>query len=217
MNHLIFAIALSDPAALLKAWVRLLHLIGIVIGLGAATVLDLVILRFIISDKITDAHASLVEFCSKIVTAGLALLWLSGAAFLLHYYAFEPDKLGNEKVWAKIAIVGILTLNGYFIHVLILPLVRARVGYSLFEGLPLRPRVLLLTCGAVSATSWHVPLLLGAFPQLNFVVPATTILLAYAVILCGAVAITQVIAHVLLRSPPTSPVKVRDLRSHHAH
>jgi hypothetical protein len=120
-------------------------------------------------------------------------------------------------VWAKIGIVGVLTLNGYFIHALVLPLVRARVGYSLFEGLPVLHRSLLLIFGAVSVTSWYVPLLLGAVPQLNFVVPATTILMAYAVVLGAAIVITQMMAHTLLRTAAPSRATLGGLRSGASH
>jgi hypothetical protein len=219
MDQIITVFVSSDPAALLKTGIKFSHLIGLVVGLGAATVLDLVILRFITVGKIAPEHASVIEFCSKLVTAGLFVLWASGAAFLLHYYAFDPAKLGNEKVWAKIAIVGILTVNGYFIHNVVLPLVRGRIGYSLFEGLPVLHRTLLLIFGTVSVTSWYVPLLLGAVPQLNFVVPATTLLLAYAVVLGVAILITQAMAHILLHGAsssrverPLSRVEIGDLR-----
>jgi hypothetical protein len=213
MEQLYLALLSSDQASLLKTGIKFSHLIGIVVGLGAATILDLVILRFAAAGKIAPEHASIIEFCSKVVTAGLLVLWVSGAAFLLHYYAFDPAKLGNEKVWAKIAIVGVLTLNGVFIHRTVLPLVRARVGQSLFEGMTVLQRSLLITFGVVSATSWYVPLLLGAMPQLNFVVPATTILLAYAVVLGVAIALTQMMAHVLLSEASSAGVKARSLHS----
>ena len=216
MEQLYLALLSSDQASLLKTGIKLSHLVGIVVGLGAATVLDLMILRFVAAGKIAPEHASIIEFCSKVVTAGLLVLWVSGAAFLLHYYAFDPAKLSNEKVWAKIAIVGVLTLNGVFIHRAVLPLIRARVGQSLFEGMTVLQRSLLITFGVVSATSWYVPLLLGALPQLNFVVPATTILLAYAVVLGAAIALTQMMAHVLLGEASSAGMKVRSLRSRSA-
>ena len=196
--ELIQIFASAEAAALLKTGGRVIHFIGLVLGLGAATVLDLIILRFLIAGKVADEHASIVEFSSKIVTAGLALLWLSGIGFLLLYGLFDPVKLGNQKIWAKIAIVGVLTLNGVFIHHSILPLIRARVGRSLFDGLPSRQRMLLVTSGTVSATSWYVPLLLGAVPQLNFVVPATVILAAYATALLVGIVTMNGIVRVLL-------------------
>jgi hypothetical protein len=187
----------ADPAAALKSGLVTLHLLGLVLGLGAATVLDLVIVRFLIRNRVTGDYWNMIEFCSKVVTAGLILLWLSGLGFLIHYGAFDPSKLMNQKVWAKIAIVVILTLNGAFIHGAVLPLVRQRIGRGLFDGLPPRQQSLLLASGAVSATSWYVPLILGAVPQFNGL-PVASILLAYAVLLAVAVATARGLARTVL-------------------
>jgi hypothetical protein len=190
---------LSPEAALaLKSGLRVLHFIGLVLGLGAATLLDLIILRFLATRQVSADNCQIVEFSAKVVTVGLALLWISGFGLLLHYRLFDPAHLGNQKVWAKIAIVGILTLNGMFIHHSVLPLVRRNIGRGLFEGLSESQRSLLLASGVVSGTSWYVPLLLGSIPQLNFVVPAWVILCAYGVLLTLGIALTQGIARAVL-------------------
>jgi hypothetical protein len=46
--------------------------------------------------------------------------------------------------------------------------------------------VALIGCGVVSAVSWSVPVVLGAAPQLNFVVSCAVILAAYALVLTQA-------------------------------
>ena len=202
MEQFLTGLISSEPGTVLKSGVKLVHLLGIAIGLGAATVLDLVIVRFLVTRRIARESAAVVVFCSKIVTAGLVLLWLSGLGFLVHYSVFDPEKLGNPKIWAKIAIVGVLTLNGIFIHQIVLPLVKARIGQSLFAGLGARQRIILLASGTVSATSWYVPLILGALPQFNFVLPATTILLAYFFFLSTAIIGVQLLARTLFENLP---------------
>jgi hypothetical protein len=187
-----------DAALALKSGLRVMHFIGLVLGLGAATLLDLIILRFLVTKWVSGENCQIVEFSSRIVTVGLVLLWVSGLGFLLHYGLLEPAKLGNQKIWAKVAVVGILTLNGTFIHRSVLPLVRASIGRGLFEGLSGRQRALLLASGVVSGTSWYVPLLLGSIPQLNFVVPAWVILAAYGAMLLAGIALTQGIARAVL-------------------
>ena len=197
--------ALSPEIILaIKVGLRVLHFVGLVLGLGAATLLDLIILRFLALRVVSSEHCHIVEFSSKVVTFGLALLWITGLGFLLHYGLFEPAKLGNQKVWAKMAIVAILTLNGVFIHHSVLPLVRRNNGRSLFDGLSGAQRGMLLASGVVSATSWYVPLLLGSIPQLNFVVPAWIILSVYAGLLFAGIALTQGFARVVL--PRAAPI-----------
>jgi hypothetical protein len=200
MEFLTFARLSPEACLALKSGLRVVHFLGLVLGLGAATLLDLIILRFLIKQEVSADHCQTVEFSSKVVAVGLALLWVSGFGFLLHYELFDPAKLGNQKVWAKIAIVGILTLNGMFIHRLVLPLIRRNIGRSFFDGLSNVQRSLLLILGVVSGISWYVPMLLGSIPQLNFVVPAWIILSAYGMLLIMGVALIQVIAQFVL--PP---------------
>jgi len=180
----------ADLVSTGKSFLIMVHLVGLALGIGAATLLDVFILRFLVLRNITQANLEVVEFATKVVTMGLVMLWGSGVGFLLHYGFFDPAKLMNEKVWAKIGIVMILTINGMFIHRMVLPLIRSNLGRPLFDGLPVGKRRVLLLTGAVSAVSWYVPLMLGSLPQLNFL-PAGTILVAYGILLGAAVAVTQ--------------------------
>ena len=203
MGGLVNSLLVAEPGTVIKSFIKVLHLVGIVLGLGAATVLDIVIVRFLVLREIRVEHAALVDFVSKIVTFGLIILWISGVCYLAHYAVFDPEKLGNQKVWAKILIVAVLTINGYFIHHTVLPLVRNQVGKELFRGLSRQQCGQLLVFGTISATSWYVPLFLGAMPHFNFVVPATEILAAYAAILSIAIFSTQGIIHALWKEEPS--------------
>jgi hypothetical protein len=171
----------SDPAWI-RTGLRIVHFCGLVLGVGAATLLDLIIARFILMRGISYEHVYVVDFSSKVVTIGLGLLWISGIGFLVHYAAFDPAKLHNPKIWAKIAIVAVLSINGLLVHYFVLPRIRNQVGKRLLDGLSPFDCSLVLLAGTVSAISWYVPLILGTIPQLNFVVPAEVILSGYAVL-----------------------------------
>ena len=185
-----FQMLSSDPAWI-GTGLRVVHLCGLVLGVGAATLLDLIIARFILMRGISFEHVYIVDFSSKIVTIGLVLLWVSGIGFLFHYGIFEPAKLENPKVWAKIAIVAVLSVNGLLVHYFVLPRIRDQVGKRLLDGLSPFDCSLVLFAGTVSAISWYVPLILGAIPQLNYVVPAEVILSSYALLLIAVNTIIQ--------------------------
>lgn len=187
---LVIEALLANPLATFKSGLIALHLVGLILGLGAATLLDLVIARFLVKNRVTSDYCQVVEFSSKVVSIGLALLWLTGLSFLVLYAVSDPVKLTNQKIWAKMIVVGILTLNGVFIHRTVLPVMRSQIGRGLFDRLLPRERSLLLASGAISVTSWYIPMLLGAFPQLNFL-PAVPILLVYALLLLAAIIATQ--------------------------
>ena len=173
---------LSDPAWI-GTGLRVVHFCGLVLGVGAATLLDLIIARFILIRGISSEHVHVIDFSSRIVTIGLVLLWISGIGFLIHYGISEPAKLQNPKIWAKIAIVAVLSVNGLLVHYFVLPRIRSQVGKRLLDGLSPSDCSLVLLAGTVSVISWYVPLILGAIPQLNYVVPAEVILSSYALLL----------------------------------
>jgi hypothetical protein len=182
---------LSLDPAWIRTGLRVVHLCGLVLGVGSATLLDLIIARFILMRGISYEHVYVVDFSSKIVTIGLGLLWISGIGFLVHYAFLEPAKLENPKIWAKIAIVAVLSINGLLVHYFVLPRIRNQVGKRLLDGLSPSDCSLVLLAGTVSAISWYVPLILGAIPQLNYVVPAEVILSSYALLLIAVNTVIQ--------------------------
>ena len=144
-----------------------LHLLGLCFGLGGATMLDFWILRWMRWGGLPNEIARTFLFVSKVVSVGLALLWVSGLGFLA-IYAFEaPEKLSNPKLVAKVMVVAVLTLNGWLIHALVLPGVLRDVSRPMFDGVSrLRTGVFLIS-GAVSVVSWYTAFALGLMRELN--------------------------------------------------
>lgn len=186
---------LVDPT-FFKGGIRIVHFIGLALGLGTATFLDLMILRFMIRNKIRRSHAEAFEFGTKVVTAGLVMLWISGLGFLVYYWGFDPEKLGNPKIWAKLCIVGVLTANAVYLHKLVLPLVKLQVSRTLFGGLTLGQRIRMVIGGTTSVTAWYVPVALGAIPQFNNSIPANQLWAMFCglLILANAISVGTLLA-----------------------
>lgn len=182
----------------IKTGLVIAHLIGLALGVGGATLMDLILVRFVVRGTIAREHAEILHFSAYLVSGGLILLWATGIGFLAHYYMFNPIALENPKVLAKIAIVGILTVNGVLIHNQVLPVIERNVGRRLFDGISGSQKSWMLAAGAVSATSWYVPLALGALREFNFVVPATQILMVYGALLMTAVLSAQILGRILI-------------------
>ena len=195
-----------DPA-LLKSALRMVHFLGLAVGLGTATFLDMMMVRFMVRGKIRRTHWLMLEFGSKMVTGGLILLWFSGIGFLVWYGFFEPKGIGNPKIWAKISIVAVLTINGSYLHGVVLPIFRDQVGRGLFEDVPARKRNMMVAGGVTSVVSWYFPVVLGASPWLNFDVPFSYIAGTYlAVLMLGlAVAMAAVALFVRVLAAPIRP------------
>lgn len=193
LTELIAALS-SDPEELNRSILRIFHFLGLSLGLGAATLLDLMIVRFFLGRVMTTQTYEVFEFLADLVSVGLKLLWVTGLGFLAFYWFYDPIKLGNEKVWAKMVIVGILSINGYFIHRSVIPFMHGQIGRTMLEGVMMRRKIVFVTMGMVSFVSWYAPLIIANLSQLNFQVPMLQILVLYGLVLCGVLAI----AHVLL-------------------
>lgn len=201
--------ALLGEPSFLKGGIRIVHFIGLALGLGTATFLDLLMLRFMVRSKVRPTHVQAFNFGTKIVTAGLVMLWISGLGFLGYYGLFEPEKLANPKIWAKLSVVGVLTANAIYLHKMVLPMVEQQVSRPLFAGLSVQQRVLMLVGGATSATCWYVPVALATIPQFNNSIPANQIWACFCALLLAvnAIAVAGLFAGTLVvsRRQPTEP------------
>jgi hypothetical protein len=182
---------------LVVSGLRLGHFAGIILGVGATTLLDLIIFRFVVAKRIEQHAANIIMFSSYIIFTGLVLLWLSGLGFSAYYWYYDPVKIGNPKLLAKVTIVGVLTLNALLVHYFVLPQIAAQVGRYLFDGLSRFHCFLLVSIGTISAISWYVPLVLGAVPQFDNI-SATSILTGYAAL----VILVNVMAQIVLIPQP---------------
>jgi hypothetical protein len=170
------------------------HFIGLALGIGAATVLDLMLIRYFLTQKITTEKWHVFLTVTYLVNAGLTLLWITGISFLILYSYTDPHLLHNQKIMAKVIIVSCLTLNGFYIHFRVLPYLADQI----FEGMTNFQKTSFLTSGAVSATSWYVPLMLGTMVQLNFTVPAWIILGGWA----SLVVLFSIVINLVIRRFP---------------
>src|SRR5207248_1814602 len=188
------------PMLHLKTFLTMGHLLGLTIGLGGATILDIIMLRLAFQGRaIQQSDANLVGLISKLVTWALVALWVSGIGFEIQYWYVSPGIMANPKVYAKVTIVTILTINGMALHSWVLPIVYRRIGLPLFDGLKSRELFLMLVCGTVSMFSWYTPFFLGIAREMNFVVAASWILAAYAGLVVVSIAIATLLGPMVLR------------------
>ena len=147
-----------------------LHVVALAIGLGGAVLADWIVLSQLTFRTVTPASAGRLVDLSRAVMVGLLLLWITGAALIAYQMQTAPQQLlTNQKVWAKIGIVAILTVNALLLHGIALPQVARRVGQPLFETSwrVLAPATFF---AAVSATSWIFAAYLGVARELNHAV-----------------------------------------------
>lgn len=160
---------------------KITHLVGLIMGLGGAILADYTIFTRGVIRPVSPYTIHQTEFLSHIVLAGLTILWISGCALIWINLVDHPQYLTNQKLWAKIAIVVVLTFNGVFVHKYVLPILRRSIGYRLFADMPRRYIGVLALLGSISVVSWSVPFVLGKASELNYVTPIWNILGVYAI------------------------------------
>jgi len=138
-----FALRESNRLPLLYSSLLTVHLIGLAIGLGGATIGDLLMLRTVVRRQ--PHPTMLLRDLSLAIWFGLAILTASGLAL----FAESPEPLlHNSGFIAKMVVVAVLMLNGVFLH-------RQLPDFKLSGGT--------LLAGAISSVSWYGALLLAMF------------------------------------------------------
>ncbi len=159
------------------------HIVCFALGIGSATLLDILVARmFLFNRTIEESGFAIISFASKIVALGLLLSWVSGGLYLNHIVATNAVILENPKFLAKVCVLCVLTLNGVFIHTVVIPHIRRKVQSTMFEGTSMEKRVLFLVSGSISVVSWYFPILLGTAKEMNFTVPFEQIVSFYLVL-----------------------------------
>lgn len=170
------------------------HVLTLALGLGSALLADWIVLRRLAFGVVSQKAAGQLTELSRAVSAGLVLIWITGALLVADNALNAPASIMNQKLWAKLAIVTILTLNAVLLHSVVMPMVRRRVGQKLFEAAFDRLAIVSTLLGAVSAVSWMSAAYLGVARELNGQSNLGSILGGYL----GALLLMWVVAVILM-------------------
>lgn len=171
----------------------ILHVIGTAIGAGGATFADYIFYKSARDGYIDKSELRLLKASSKLIVLGLAILIVTGIGFLLHYYLVPGSGEVAPKAYAKILIVVVIALNGWFLHRNVMPMLEEHAdnGSHILESRVSRHKSVVLASGAISFFSWYSAMILGAWRGLA--VSMDTILIIYCVGLVVVVLIAQVV------------------------
>lgn len=169
----------------------ILHLIGVALGLGAATISDIFFFKFLKDFKISQYESEILSTLSQIIWFGLGLLFLSGLGLFLP--AIAKYALSSKFI-VKMIIFAIIVCNGIFLNYYISPrLLDISFGKEHHhQAGELRTfRKVAFASGATSFVSWYSALTLGALRTVPLTVPQ--IFSIYLTVLFIAITISQII------------------------
>ena len=143
----------------------LVHLLGVVFGLGGATVSDVLFLKSLKDERITKKEKSFLDGASMVIWFGIALLLVSGSyMFWLNWDVLS----GQARMQAHVSIGLIIILNGLFLNIYISPKLtqysadkNKKFASAMVQIAYRNVRRLAFMSGAVSLTSWYSAFLLG--------------------------------------------------------
>jgi len=162
-------------------FLKIMHLAGLTAGLGGALYSDFLMIMNGVLKRLNRRTLGEVKRLSRVVTYGLLLLWLSGAVLAYEISLTKPEFLTNEKFWAKLVIVTVLTINGIFVHYVILNEAKRSIGKRLLIDSSIPMLIVLALSGSISFVSWMTPFILGKAPEFSYVVPFETILTLWVI------------------------------------
>lgn len=182
-----------------RLWLSL-HLLGVCVGLGGASITDILFFKFLKDFRISRKEADIMHTLSLAIVGALLVIFVSGFAL----YFLDPAKYNGSPTFAvKMIVVMILTFNGLLLHLYVSPRL-VHLSFSAKQGLTPRFRSLrhlAFGLGAVSATSWYFTFFLA---MLKSLVPATVgalhLLGLYGAIVFSAILVSQCMEYGLQQS-----------------
>lgn len=142
-------------------------------------------------EALNQVQREYLEETQKIATLALLALWATGLLLVLQGYLDDGIAyLLNQKLWAKVTVVALLSLNGALLH---------RIGFPLLQKAPFvllpgsaRNRLALL--GALSMSGWLFASFLGVARAWNHVLPYLHLMGAFAAFSLLACAVALAVA-----------------------
>ncbi len=174
-----------------KPIILVLHMLGIALGLGAATIADMFFFKFLRDFKISEFEAEVLHNLTQIIWLGLAILVLTGFGLFLPQAAVLME---SAKFLLKALVVAVIIINGSLLNLYVSPrLVHISFGeeHNHIKGELHNIRKIAFALGGVSITSWYTAFILGSIESLPF--SLVTGVSFYAALVLVAVFISQMI------------------------
>jgi hypothetical protein len=158
------------------------HLIAACVAVGILLSQDLMLSRTG-GKRLSLGAVKDLQRAAKTISSALVVLWISGIALVSIGRFNDPNYLMNQKLWAKFAVVVVLTVNGAVLHHFSFPRVTSSTGVV---GLRMLEQILVVSTGATSTVSWLFACYLGVARPWNHNVQFDWVLFVYLSLLLPA-------------------------------
>lgn len=173
------------------------HVLGVIIGLGAATLTDILFFRFLKDFQISETEANTLNSISRYIWTAIGLIFLSGLGL---YLPQMEDLNQSAKFLTKFLVVGVIIINGLILRYTVAPRLSTlsfKDDGSLADSNARSFRRRAFALGAISGVSWYSALALGLLDKSPF--SFLILLLIYVLLLVSAVIGSQITERILTR------------------
>jgi uncharacterized membrane protein len=181
---------ISVLLTLYKPVIVIIHALAAGVGVGVTTVADIFFFKFLKDYKISEDEADTLNTLSQVLWVALGVLIFTGIGL---YFGNQEVLNHSSKFLLKVFVVGIVTLNGIILNLIISPkLVAICFGekHVHHEGELHHIRKLAFACGAISLVSWYSAFILGSIKKIAL--PTSTLILLYIGVLICAIIGSQI-------------------------
>jgi hypothetical protein len=176
-----------------------IHLIGFALGLGGATISDIMFFRALRKRQITEEAFTTLSVLSKVIWAGLFLLVSSGLVIFWLIYSERGSipMLASPRWQTKLILVAIVLINGFVFKQTIFPFLKSLVGTPLSLNV-VSPKIWrLAVSGTISVVSWYGIFLVTMLPRTFRPQLAYFLAVYFAILIVGMVVSKSMIARTL--------------------
>ena len=146
--------------------VLFVHLVGVCLALGMILLSDARLLARVAGYRVVILPPS--RFDTRVITAALLLLTVSGAVLIAYGMAARPDYLANPKLQVKLALVLALAVNAVVLHRVVFPILERARPVSRWTS---RSRWRVALSVGLSNSLWLYCAFLGIARPWNFTLP----------------------------------------------
>lgn len=178
-----------------------MHLLGFALGVGGATITDILFFKFLNDFKISEVENKVLQTLSQIIWIGLLIAVISGIGLYLPNAAVLNE---TPKFLLKTIVVAVIIINGAFLNLYVSPKL-VTISWNSSNLLPIRSILRLrraaFALGAVSFVSWYSAFILGFLKKVPFDFPQ--LLGIYIGLLLIAITGSQILERVLCKTAST--------------
>lgn len=139
--------------------IRGIHLLCFALGMGPAIYFDLRSL-FRIALPFYPIDVEELHRIHKVVSLACLGLWASGMMLIWWRTNFDPAAF-SPKLWAKLGVVTVLTVNAIYLSRCVMPSLANWTGSRLID-IPVRLLLPMTLCAGLSLSCWALALALGS-------------------------------------------------------